>query len=614
MSAAAVGVVDRHVFASNASAYDAAWSTVASTPGLDRVRAGRIEERIPWGAGLELERNAPVLVDEGGLVSPLAQLPLAYLPMDGRAGLSVTGVIREMDGRIRVGTHTLLLDEAVFRAIAGFPLGLFAPGASGVEPAQWFPDFRRSPVGAEADLEPLRIPTHASRAAFEAARLSAVASLAGWAGGRMGEAGARGLLASVYDALARARDDKALVVLDAAPDDRGDRESSIRNVILLAWLSLPLEDRYRTYFSSDGTGASFASPLLVGDAPGDPNHRSTGRPIIRVTPGKDAPPRFLDWARCVMAGATVFGPVSKRVDVRGQSLLFADALPVILPTPFPTTSGGLLSLVNKELAGPARGGALGVIVAEYLTRSTVEEQVRALDGLARIPRILDVARFADGVVRVLARRGGVLVGNVHGARFAVAVGIRGTRGPRGLDLAVRGVTTLLEAGEGFDQLGSLVALASDLDGPGAGAELWRLGLDVLRRCGRYDRLPAYVALLGSLPGIAASTGVVGDLVDAMGEGLGAGEHGPAEGAWPDAMDALWRTLAESGADATRIDLHRLAWQERQCLGRTGLASVPPSPSARRFVHAFVAGDPALPVFLDLRRSSLMKSGDREVVA
>ena len=295
------------------------WSTVASTPALQGARAGRIEERIPWGAGLERKPDGPVLVDEAGSASPIAQLPLAYLPMDGRAGLSLTGLIRGADGSVRVGTHTLLLDRPVFDAIAGFPLGLFAPGTSGVEPAHWFLDFRRRPVQSDGGLEPLRIPRGASRSAFEAARLSAVARLSGWMGGRMGESAARSFLAAVYDGLVRASESGAFVTLDPGDYD-GDQVAWARNAVLLAWLTLPLEDRYRTYFSSDGTDAAFARPLLV--ATTDPGtRRATGRASISVGPGGKTSRRFSDWARSAMAGGAAFGAVSRRVDIRRQSLL-----------------------------------------------------------------------------------------------------------------------------------------------------------------------------------------------------------------------------------------------------------------------------------------------------
>lgn len=600
-------LVDRHVFASNASAYDAAWSTVASTPALEGVRAGRIEERIPWGAGLERERDAPVLAAESGAVSPLAQLPLAYLPMDGRTGLSVTGLIRGRGGRVRVGTHTLLLDKEVFEAIDGFPLGLFAPGASGVEPAEWFPEFRRTPVGAEAGLEPLRIPTRASRAAFGAARLSAVSSLAGWVGGRMGEAEARGLLAAVFDGLAGAADTGALVVLEPGPTYAGDRGSWIRNVVLLAWLSLPLADRYAAYFSSDGTGAAFAKPLLSG-AVEQGSRAPGGRPALYVSPGGPAAaPRFVEWARCVMAGPTVFGPVSRRADLRGQSLL-SERTPVVVPRPFPATPAALRTLVEKELRGPARRGGLGVTVAQYLKGSSPEDRTEALHGLSRVEGLLESRRFVDGVVRGLIGDDGAILRSTEGARFAVAVGARSSRRGSGLDLAVRGLTTLLEKDAGYEELASLVQSASKSDGPEAGAELWRLGLGLLRRFGRCERLPSHVALLASLPGSATTPGVAGDLTELMGEGWGdvAATAGirPPDGGWHAALTALWRTLAEDGADPGRTDLQRLAWQERRRFGCTALASLPSSTATRRFLRGFMDGDPALPVFLDLRGSPL----------
>ncbi|NNM32981.1 MAG: hypothetical protein HKO53_07925, partial [Gemmatimonadetes bacterium] len=505
-----------------------------------------------------------------------------------------------------------LLDEDVFRAIAGFPLGLFAPGASGVEPAHWFPEFRRSPVGGDGGLEPLRIPAAAPKASFEAARLSAVSSLAGWVGGRMGEVGARGLLASVYDALARANDSGALVVVDPGPAYEGDPGSWIRNVILLVWLSLPLVDRYGTFFSSDGTGSAFAEPLLVGKS-GKRGEHAAGRSTLTASPGAPAAPRFVDWAGCVMGGATALGPVSKRADVRGQSLL-SGRVPVVLPRPLPSTPRALVAWVEKELAGPARGGAVGIVVARCLSRSSSHEQLRALEGLSGVRELMEVRRFADGVVRGLGRDPGGLLDTTRGAQFVVEVGTRSARRGQGLDLAVRGLQALIEAGGGTAELRSLVERASTEDGAETGAELWRLGLGLLRRAGRYDALPSHVALLGRVPGAAAVPGVACDLAELMGEGWRVADPaapGDSHPDWLTALATLWLTLAETGADPCRTDLHRLAWQERRRFGCTGLASLPVSSSSRRFVRGFMDGDPALPVFLDLRRSPLFAGTEGE---
>ena len=83
--------LDRHLFASNATAYNAAWESYGWTAGLDRARAGRMEERVPWAAELGELADPPVLIDgSGGAVSGIGARPEAFLPLDGRLGLTLT--------------------------------------------------------------------------------------------------------------------------------------------------------------------------------------------------------------------------------------------------------------------------------------------------------------------------------------------------------------------------------------------------------------------------------------------------------------------------------------------------------------------------------------------
>ena len=565
--------------------------------------------------------------------SPVLSSPWPICPWTIGPGLSVTGLIRSPGG-VRVGTHTLLMDRAVFQAMNGFPLGLFAPGSSGVEPADWFPDFRSRPVGRDGGLEPLTVPAVASRDAFRSARVSAVSSLAGWVAGRMGEATAVHFLASVYQALARASEAGALVSLDPGDGDVGDRAAWVRNIMLLAWLSLPLADRYQVYFSSDGTGSSFARPLLVGGDVRDDGSSATLQ-CVGVSLGSPAAPRFMEWARCVFGGATAFGPVSKRTDVRGQSLL-SERVAVVMPRAFPATPAALAALVREEMAGPGRGGALGSWVTRFLCEASERDQARAARDLSEIPHLLDLPRFADGFVRGSRRDPAALLRTREGARLAVAAGTRSGRRATGIDLAVRGLAVLIEGGDGASELRAMVETAYQVDGPVAGAELWRVGLGLLRRHGRQETLPSYVALLGRLPGAAAAPGVADDLADMVGGEARVArsmaqpgsrrdnrEEAPLEasarerddrGDWFRALALLWQALADHGADPSRFDLHRLAWRERQAFGRTALASLPPSPASRRFVSAFLDRDPALPVFLELRRSPVGLASESEVAS
>ena len=610
-------LVDRHVFASNASAYDAAWATVACSPALEGTRAGRLEERIPWGTALELAEDAPVLVGGEGVVSPIGQLPLAYLPMDGRAGLSVTGLVRLRGGEdgatARVGTHTLLFDEAAFHAVAGFPLGLFAPGSSGVVPGDWFPSFRRDWVEPSGLLEPLRIPESTARDAFAKARLAALSSLAGWLAGQMGSQQAHRLLASTYHALADAGASKHVVLL--SPDDEypEDRPSWVRNVILLTWLSLPTRDRYSTYFSAEGAGAAFARPILVGSLP-DPSQLGPAVHRVRPLPEEDLPTRFVDWARCVIGGGAAFAPLSLRAELRGQSLLDVRSK-VVVPGGPPPTAEALIVAVEGEYAGPRREGAMGYRVAEFLRRAPTGEKAAVVRWLAGGPPVMDLPRFADGLVRGLSAEGRELVETPLGARVAARVGMRCRRRDQGVGLLARAITSLFGHGEGVDELVRALEEVARRDGAEAAAEFWRVGLGLMRRFERHESLPSFVSLLGQAPlvddGTAGVSGVVDDVVQTIRDAgpLGRLPDGPpaasTEG-WSAAMTDLWRALAAADADPGREDLHRLAWVEHRRFGRTALSAFASthSPESRRFVRAFMDRDPALSVFLELRRSAL----------
>ena len=206
---------DRHLFASSTSPYNAAWETCGRSAGLDRVRARRLEERVPWAAGLADLEDPPVLIDEDGgrTATAVGFLPEAFLPLDNRLGFCLSGVIRAKEGRTsrrwRTATHTLLFDEGLFRQMDGFPQGLHldlpGPGGGGapVDRAPWFEHFGRS-----APSEPTLLPEIGSvppRSCFRSARLREVARLAGvicdWLGN---ESAARQCLAETYLTLYRA--------------------------------------------------------------------------------------------------------------------------------------------------------------------------------------------------------------------------------------------------------------------------------------------------------------------------------------------------------------------------------------------------------------------------
>lgn len=243
-------VIDRHAFASNASAFDTAWQTFGWTPGLGTARASRLEEQVPW-ATLAARAASPARLSgaRDDVLAPdnFDALQWGFLPLDGRHGFSVWGAIGERrNTEWRVLTHTLLFDDAAFDGMAGFPQALMTLSAH----AGWFVDMvEATPFAAAAPLAPIRLPrTRATRQSFEKARRAELTRLRACLLPLLGgEDRLEDEVAALLEALAQVRGGGTIrhVALRASADRRSEL------LVRFAWLSLPLADRAETSFVTE---------------------------------------------------------------------------------------------------------------------------------------------------------------------------------------------------------------------------------------------------------------------------------------------------------------------------------------------------------------------------
>ena len=326
--------IDRHVLASNASTYNLAWRSFGWSPGIAGPRATRLEEEVPWGTLADRAATPGWLAGRPSEIlssANLDRLQWAFLPLDGRVGLSVWGAIGDRSappGNRRVLTHTLIMDEQAFRLLGGYPFGLL--GTERV-PGGWLrcftpPDAFTTPGGLEA----IRVDvTPALTRAFETARITEVRRLRRVLLERLnGDTGGLARrLTLLYEALAgtRGRGPRPHANHVAIRDDGPAAPLIVR----LAWLSLPLADRLTVWFNTEQArterprahllvlpAAEWGRSSPPGTAvlePGDP-----GLPGAR-TEGTAA------WAEVVAGKAPrdMTAAVLRRADVRGWGLLGA---------------------------------------------------------------------------------------------------------------------------------------------------------------------------------------------------------------------------------------------------------------------------------------------------
>lgn len=280
-------LLDRHVLASPATAYDTAWSTYGVTSGA-RGRAGRLEEEVPWGTHVTRAADPARLSGPAEAVldpSNLDRLGHAVLPLQRWIGFSLWGAFesggtaRRAERERRVLTHTLLLTGDAFRRIGGHPAGLLRSGGGG--PASWVRELVESSDFAEPGaLSPVRVPVDpASTAALARARLDELARLRRLVLSAVADdpGRLRGMLSDLYEALARTLSADGLrhVVVRGVG-------ASTSALLRLVWLSLPLEDRLEVSFVTE--------------------QRRTERPRARLIGLAEA-----EWGRYVPDGSWVLG-------------------------------------------------------------------------------------------------------------------------------------------------------------------------------------------------------------------------------------------------------------------------------------------------------------------
>jgi hypothetical protein len=246
-----VHLVDRHVLSSGPVLVDSGKDTFGWTPGLAGERAARLRNEVPWGVAVSGAEKPPRLEGKEMLSEQnYLRLHFAWLPLDGRMGFCVWGAIGDRPlGRSvwRVLTHTALMNEEAFQAVAANPFALFKKSVAG----DWARDLAvPGSFDERGPVEPIRIVASAGAGdVAEELRRNDIARLRGRLRDLIAVDELERRLAALYAALAYARH----VALPSTPDRMSEM------LVRLAWLTLPPKDRWPTSFSTQ-QGAS-ARPL-----------------------------------------------------------------------------------------------------------------------------------------------------------------------------------------------------------------------------------------------------------------------------------------------------------------------------------------------------------------
>lgn len=563
--------IDRHVLASSASRFDLAWRSFGWTPDIAGSRANRLEEEVPWGNLADRAASPGWLSGQpADIVRPenLDRLQWAFLPLDGRLGLSMWGATGDRatpPGDRRVLTHTLLFDATAFRRLAGYPFGLLGTPA---RPGAWLRVFRdpaafREPVVLEA----LRLTGGVSLTrAFETARIAEVRRLRSTLLGR-GDGGAHALadrVARIHEALSWTGAGEPGGPRLALRDDLPDAPLMVR----LAWLSLPLKDRARTWFSTEQARTERPRARLM-VLPVAEWGRSTPSATRVLEPargsGETAGPARARWAALVAGPESGSLPVRllRRADARNLSLLEGDAVEL-----------GASVAVAEQLerwdpSAPSWGVARAVALAEaarsrarargaggLLARGGWREREdppeaarRILEGCREVP--LPEGPLVSGAVRALLRIGSDAATAAGFLRCFACLGARGVPGDlQRLGLRERSaLEALLDHPEGPGAL-VLAVVAAERAGTALGAG--EGGRRIRRALGRPVHVAAALRRGSRLPAgiyLSLAETEIDTLADAI-DRVGA----DGQGIEPSALDTLVRRIAtgEGTGDLVRI--------------------------------------------------------------
>lgn len=594
--------IDRHVLASNTSHINLAWRSFGWTPGIAGGRATRLEEEVPWGTLADRAAAPGWLAGTAAAIAEpenLDRLQWAFLPLDGRLGLSMWGAGGDRSaapGDRRVLTHTLLFDEAAFRHLAGYPFGLLGTPS---HPAGWLRRFSRPDAfGEPAPLEAIQLEIGPSLTrAFETARLAEVRRLRSVILERLaGDPRALAVrIGRIFEALASSHADRRTGRV-ALRDDVAAAALLVR----LVWLSLPLADRVRTWFSTEQARTERPrAHLMVLPTMEWGRAVPPGTVVLDSHAGGGAAAPSRGRARWA---ALAVGPrqgrlsveVLRRADVRGWSVLDGDA------------SGVLSAVQVARLLERWRREGPSLAVAEALSREEMARarpRLRAAGGLlAHAARTggkgpqeaaerliastravgLPAAEALDGAVRTLVRSGpdGAATGGF--ARCFACLGparpeLRTRLGRLG-DAEAGALKGLLEDPEG---LPALVLAAEAIVREGGGLATQPGGSEVMRALGRPEHV-ARVLSAGTRIPAEPYLRVAGVSVAAVAQGIDLVGRAGLE---PESVDSLVTHLVrnEAAEELVRIWRHT----EGRRLARLQLLSHPGwrrTPEAARIVY------------------------------
>jgi len=434
MSEASVLLLDRHVLGSGAALVDAGKDTFGWTPTLGAERAARLKSEVPWGIPTARMASPPRLEGEPSVVlarDNFERLRFAVLSLEQRMAFCVWGAVGDRTAERavwRVITHTVLLDEAAFLALAGNPFALLhLPEAN-----EWLVDLLRpGSFDQRRELRPIAMPATLRTAwAGESERRREMVRLRARLLDLMGADGLARWLAALYAALAAAP--TSSVVLSTSDDHRDEL------LIRLAWLSLPLRERTGVTFSTEQGATAGRLPRLAALDPTE----WRGRPVtgfrltaeslgsVSPTPGQRAwaaavvsdEPRHRDGEHGVPtrrrpSPLAAHARVHARASATGVRLLVEDgaaplfrfaALREAVATPGRADAGALIDALgelqrSRLLARPGFSGFLLGLAARRLTGGAVPVAERVLATVLKVAEVPEVrARMVRGAIRALA--------------------------------------------------------------------------------------------------------------------------------------------------------------------------------------------------------------------
>lgn len=287
--------LDRHVLSSGPALVDSGKDTYGWSRPLAGEPMARLKNAVPWGVAMAGADAPPRLEGEPGqvLAQDYMRLHFAWLPLGGRMGFCIWGAVGERPqgrGIWRVLTHTMLLDEAAFAAVAGNPFAIILPAVAG----RWFGELVRPGAFDEPrEIDQIQLAVSPnSRAEARALRRRDVARLREALRRLYSAEALADRLTGIYAALSTRRP----VALFSTGDGRNEL------LARLAWLTLPPSDRWRTSFSTEQGASAAALPRLMVLDPAEWEGRVPADALVLGddTPASATPPegqRF--WARRV---------------------------------------------------------------------------------------------------------------------------------------------------------------------------------------------------------------------------------------------------------------------------------------------------------------------------